>query len=225
MQVDSPTQHSASNDIPDGNEGQREVWELTRAGKRIAELKEIEDNVAVLLHFAGCALASLHPDPLSSFTSREFEVEGEGPDEGDSADDRNRQASSARRLEANDDQAAEFGKYAEAYFATLNDIQVGLRTSIRHLRDSRTSPAPLIDPTFGSLGNSAGPAPAHVGVGGLALARVLEPVESRTATWDGRNSRQQTDAAESADNKGQLSLAARELEREAWNDLANALDR
>lgn len=141
MQVDSPTQHSASNDIPDGNEGQREVWELTRAGKRIAELKEIEDvrpshrrsfrlaelmtvpvpqNVAVLLHFAGCALASLHPDPLSSFTSREFEVEGEGPDEGDSADDRNRQASSARRLEANDDQAAEFGKYAEAYFATLN---------------------------------------------------------------------------------------------------------
>ncbi|GAA5997686.1 hypothetical protein JCM5350_003984 [Sporobolomyces pararoseus] len=197
----------------------QQPWDLTRAGKRIAELKEIEDNIAVLLHFAGCALASLHPDPLSSFTSRELEVEGENENENEN------EAQDDSSHPEKGDKSAEFGKYTEAYYTTLNDIQVGLRTSIRHLRVTRTSPAPLLDPTFGSLASSAGPRPSQVGVGGLAIAELLKPLDPTTLRWDGGNSRRETDVSTKGGEGGnQLSLAARELEAEAWKDLADALD-
>ncbi|GAA5960628.1 hypothetical protein JCM3765_005881 [Sporobolomyces pararoseus] len=200
---------------------EQQPWDLTRAGKRIAELKEIEDNIAVLLHFAGCALASLHPDPLSSFTSRELELEGEGEEENE-----NDEAQGNSSKAQNGDKSAEFGKYTEAYYTTLNDIQVGLRTSIRHLRVTRTSPAPLLDPTFGSLASSAGPRPSQVGVGGLAIADLLKPLDPTPLKWDGLNSRTEPDeSAGDGEGGNQLSLAARELEFEAWKDLADALDK
>lgn len=190
----------------------------------------------MLLHFAGCALASLHPDPLSSFTSRELAVEGEDEEQG----------TAKTGLGDGQDKAADFGKYAEAYYTTLNvghllfpcedcridpgfacqqDIQVGLRTSIRHLRVTRTSPAPLLDPTFGSLASSSGPQPSQVGVGGLALADLLKPLDPKTPRWDGRNSRvgaRETEEREKGRNK--LSVAAKEFEKEAWKDLADALE-
>ncbi|GAA5940517.1 uncharacterized protein JCM15063_002358 [Sporobolomyces koalae] len=223
MQVDSPDGRSAGHD---DEQETRQAWELTRAGQRIAELKEIEDNIAVLLHFAGCALASLHTEPMSSFTLRELAVEGEADTEAEA-----QQGEAASRAgdhksvsSGEKDKAVEFGKYAEAYYTTLNDIQVGLRTSIRHMRLNRTSPAPLVDPTVGSLAGSAGPQPASVGVGGVALADRLKPLSLEVPVWHGRNqrsSRQGDDEAAAT----QLSVAARELEKEAWTDLADALDR
>ncbi|GAA5914011.1 uncharacterized protein JCM6883_007119 [Sporobolomyces salmoneus] len=199
---------------------QAQPWESTRAGKRIAELKEIEDNIAVLLHFAGCALASLHPDPLSSFTSRELAIEGEDED-GDKAGN----PASSSQAQSGVDKSTEFGKYSEAYYASLNDIQIGLRTSIRHLRVTRTSPAPLLDPTFGSLASSANPQPSPVGVGGVALADLLAPLDLQELRWNGasRERGEETDVREKNEEL-HLSLASRELELDAWRDIANALD-
>jgi len=70
----------------------------------------VTQNIAVLLHFAGCALASLHPDPLSSFTSREIETGGDEDEEGNAKP----------AVPEGEDKAADFGKYAEAYYTTLN---------------------------------------------------------------------------------------------------------
>lgn len=42
MQLDSPQEHEGSQQEEEEEE-ERQPWELTRAGKRIAELKEIED--------------------------------------------------------------------------------------------------------------------------------------------------------------------------------------
>lgn len=69
-------------------------------------------NIAALLHFAGCTLASLHPDPLSSFTSRELATDddvadGEGAAEPQGGDGR-------------EGKLGDFAKYAEGYYATLN---------------------------------------------------------------------------------------------------------
>ncbi|GAA6015298.1 hypothetical protein JCM11491_001003 [Sporobolomyces phaffii] len=217
MQGDSPLDHDDHDSAGHEDDEAKQPWESTRAGKRIAELKEIEDNIAVLLHFAGCALASLHPDPLSSFTSRELAVEGEDDEP----------ASDKPKASAPDgqDKAVEFGKYAEAYYSTLNDIQVGLRTSIRHSRVTRISPAPLLDPTFGSLASSGGPQPSQVGVGGLALADLLTPLDPTIPRWTGAAVEDEVDGTREAPPQGnQLSIAAKELESEAWRDLADALE-
>lgn len=132
MQVDEAGDRSIGSPEDDAGNGPQ-----TRAAKRVAELKEVEEvrfsprpslssceseltsgaytqNIAALLHFAGCTLASLHPDPLSSFTSRELATA-----DGDDADDE----SSAKRAEQagkEPDKLAEFSKYAEGYYATLN---------------------------------------------------------------------------------------------------------
>ncbi|GAA5943968.1 hypothetical protein JCM1841_004933 [Sporobolomyces salmonicolor] len=190
--------------------GEREPWESTRAGKRIAELNAVEENIAVLLHFAGRALASLHPDPMSSFTTQELE---------------DQEAASTDKKPEREDKAADFAQYAESYYETLNDIQFGLRTSIRHLRVSRTSPAPLLDPSFGSLATSGGPQPSQVGVGGAALAELLKPLELSAPTWDGKIGRSsEPEQGKDEQRTGKLSVAAKELEREAWKELADALE-
>ncbi|GAA6062853.1 hypothetical protein JCM10212_006106 [Sporobolomyces blumeae] len=221
MQVDAPTGDERNRPEGDEDQDERQPWELTRAGKRIAELKEVEDNIAVLLHFAGCALASLHPDPLSSFTSREISTEGDhNPPGSDPVDVNGTQ---------DKDKAQAFARYADAYYTTLNDVQVGLRTSIRHLRVARTSPAPLLDPSLGALGGSTGPHPARVGAGGVALGEVLEPV----AAFGNAGTDRRTSAGNGNGNgdgngrcgTGQLSVAAREFESEAWDELARALGR
>lgn len=69
-------------------------------------------NIAALLHFAGCTLASLHPDPLSSFTSRELAVDDDEVEDG-------AKAGGAASGEGGE-KLADFSKYAEGYYATLN---------------------------------------------------------------------------------------------------------
>ncbi|GAA5846223.1 hypothetical protein JCM9279_005864 [Rhodotorula babjevae] len=221
-----------------------EPWQSTRAGKRILELNEVEENIAALLHFAGCSLAALHPDPLSSFTSRELATDddgGEGEGEGGegssaTADKRPRGDGST----ADDAKLAEFAKYAEGYYATLNDIQLALRTSIRHLRVSRTSAAPLVDPLFARLvsGGGGGGASSAVGPGGVARGTALEGLEGGVPRWregterlpgrerrgEGRGrGRGREDDSERAGGRG-LSVAALELERDAWAGLVMALE-
>ncbi|BGP26244.1 mediator complex, subunit Med11 [Rhodotorula toruloides] len=195
------------------NGGEEEAWRKTRAGKRIEELKVVEENIAALLHFAGCTLASLHPDPLSSFTSRELATDDEGDD--------GTEAGGAASGEGGE-KLAEFSKYAEGYYATLNDIQLALRTSIRHLRVSRTSAAPLIDPSFGSL-VAAGTAASAVGPGGVAFAELLKPLEGQVPLRDGNTQRVRETAGE-VQAEERLSAAALELEREAWADLVRSIE-
>ncbi|KAL8287354.1 hypothetical protein RQP46_003806 [Phenoliferia psychrophenolica] len=138
-----------------------EGWKKSRSGKRILELQQVEDSVAQLLHFAGCTLAALHPDPISTFTDKTLETDDDG--------------AAAEGTEEAD--SKQFADYAEAYYTTLNDIQLNLRTSIRHLRLSRASPAPLVDPHFGSLANPGG---GSVGVGGVAVGPDLELLSGET---------------------------------------------
>lgn len=165
--------------------------------------------MAQLLHFAGCTLASVHPEPLATFTDKTVDFS-----DGD--------ASTA----APGDKESEFANYAEAYYTTLNvrrcsdcapppadplldsqDIQLSLRTSIRHLRLARASPAPLIDPHFSALSNPGG---GSVGVGGLAMGADLTSVEPAPG--------------EGEEGAGvRLSVRAREIEREAWVELESAL--
>lgn len=70
-------------------------------------------NIAKLLHFAGCTLASLHPEPLDSFTKREIEIPSAYEQ-----DDEEAEGKEAER-DKNDKQA-EFDRFAEAYYVTLN---------------------------------------------------------------------------------------------------------
>lgn len=174
--------------------------------------------MARLLHFAGCTLASLHPDPLSTFTSRTIQIDD------DSSDSESNQAdkATAPEPEAEPDKATEFEKYAGEYYATLNvrpspllllseansrspspqEIQLSLRTSIRHLRLSRASPAPLLDPSFGSLRNPGG---GGIGTGSMAFGL-------------GQASENETGKEET-----KLSVPAMVLEKEAWEELGKAL--
>lgn len=95
------------------------------------------------------------------------------------------------------------------------------------MRVTRTSPAPLLDPSFGSIGGSTGPQPSQVGVGGIALEDLLKPLDSTTSHWNGRNARDSKKkdvSGKGAEETNELSIAARELEREAWKDLADALE-
>ncbi|GAA5886643.1 hypothetical protein JCM6882_005842 [Rhodosporidiobolus microsporus] len=207
-------------------EGEQEAWQKTRAGKRIAELKEVEENIAALLHFAGCTLASLHPDPLSSFTSRELAVEDdEGEDDGEGGEGGEK---AQKKPPPGEDKLADFGKYAEGYYATLNDIQLALRTSIRHLRVSRVSPAPLLDPSFASLAtsSSSSSSASQVGVGGVALGELLNPLDPARVGWDGKGERERVQREEEGKAEGgeKVSVAALELEREAWAEVVRRLE-
>ncbi|BGP18203.1 hypothetical protein JCM10213_007831 [Rhodosporidiobolus nylandii] len=194
-----------------GSEEPQEPWQKTRAGQRIAELKEVEENIAALLHFAGCTLASLHPEPLSSFTSRELATD---------EDDGEEEQRSGKKEERT--KGEEFARYAEGYYATLNDIQLALRTSIRHLRVSRVSPAPLLDPSFASLATSSSSSSSPVGVGGVALADLLKPLPAGAAEWAGAPRVRKQDQEEKQGEK--VSVQALELEREAWAEVVRSLE-
>ncbi|GAA5999286.1 uncharacterized protein JCM10292_001731 [Rhodotorula paludigena] len=215
MQVDEAGDRSLDSPEHDAGDGPQ-----TRAAKRVAELKEVEENIAALLHFAGCTLASLHPDPLSSFTSRELAT-----DDDDDADDE----SSAKRSEQagkEPDKLAEFSKYAEGYYATLNDIQLALRTSIRHLRAARTSAAPLLDPAFASLvAGGGGGGGGSVGPGGVARGEALRPLEGGVPIWRSGTERLPREGKREENEKERvLSVAALEVERDAWADLVRSLE-
>lgn len=135
----------------------------TRAGKRVAELQQVEEvstlafllplcvgptdeiykhtqNIAALLHFAGCTLASLHPDPLSSFTVREIATDDPDDDADDADEQEGHQGSTKKpatpKTTDQDQEAAaaaklqEFANYADGYFATLN-VCMSLRARAR----------------------------------------------------------------------------------------------
>ncbi|GAA5872718.1 hypothetical protein JCM8547_006324 [Rhodosporidiobolus lusitaniae] len=213
-------------DIDQSDQGSQpdssEPWHTTRAGKRIQELKEVEDNIAALLHFAGCTLASLHPEPLSHFTSRELATD-EDDDEGEGG-----AGKFAGGKGEGEDKVGEFAKYAEGYYVTLNDIQLALRTSIRHLRVSRVSPAPLLDPSFASLSAGSaqpGATSGGVGVGGVALADLLRPLEPGRTRWKGGSKREVAEEEGQAERGGKKSVAALELEKEAWEEVVRTLER
>ncbi|GAA6056831.1 hypothetical protein JCM3770_003591 [Rhodotorula araucariae] len=209
MQVDHNEAQSPA------TEREPEPWEQTRAAKRVAELKEVEENLAAVLHFAGCTLASLHPDPLSSFTSRELATDDDDTASGPGAGAKNAEG---------DDKLADFAKYAEGFYTTLNDVQLGLRTSIRHLRVARTSAAPLIDPSFASL-VAAGGSSTAVGPGGVAAASLLAPLSGGLPVWRGSTERLPEKGQVQHGSEGtKLSVAALELERDAWADLVRALE-
>ncbi|GJN92967.1 hypothetical protein Rhopal_006012-T1 [Rhodotorula paludigena] len=212
MQVDEVGDRSVGSPEHDAGDGPQ-----TRAAKRVAELKEVEENIAALLHFAGCTLASLHPDPLSSFTSRELATDDDADDE-----------SSAKRAEQagkEPDKLTEFSKYAEGYYATLNDIQLALRTSIRHLRAARTSAAPLLDPAFASLVAGGAGGGGEVGPGGVARGEALRPLEGGVPVWRSGTERLPREGKrEENETERVLSVAALEVERDAWAGLVRSLE-
>lgn len=84
--------------------------------------------MARLLHFAGCTLASLHPDPLSSFTPRTVELDEDNDDEEDAPKAPKPTAADAGGPE---EKGPEFAKYAEAYYSTLN-VRLPLPPSLPH---------------------------------------------------------------------------------------------
>ncbi|KAM0790152.1 hypothetical protein ACM66B_005472 [Microbotryomycetes sp. NB124-2] len=177
----------------------------SRAAKRIAELDSVEETIAHMLHLAGCTLASLHPEPLSTFSSRVVSV---------GADDR---ARDDEMLDANEQKGSDFAKYAESFYATLHDVQLSLRTSIRHLRMDRASVAPVLDPNYGSLQSPSGRSQA-VGGGGVALGQSLQALKPEQPAWNGTLGPKAAPAS-----PDELSVNARVLQREAWADLAKAL--
>lgn len=75
------------------------------------------------MHLAGCTLASLHPEPLSSFTTRTISVEEE------SDDDEPKQPKEP--LPEQEQKGADFAKYAEAYYLTLNVSEWALSSGDR----------------------------------------------------------------------------------------------
>ena len=93
--------------------------------------------MARLLHFAGCTLASLHPDPLSSFTPRTVEPDDEDDDD-DAPKPPNPAAPDPEDTEA---KCVEFAKYAEAYYTTLN-VRLLLPSSPHPLTPRRRSNCP-----------------------------------------------------------------------------------
>ncbi|KWU41819.1 hypothetical protein RHOSPDRAFT_36645 [Rhodotorula sp. JG-1b] len=240
----------------------------TRAGKRVAELQQVEENIAALLHFAGCTLASLHPDPLSSFTVREIATDDADDDDDDDDDEghqgsdietKKKPATTRNAASDQDPEAAaaaklqEFAKYADGYFATLNDVQLALRTSIRHLRVSRTSASALTDPSYGSLlvsrnakyplsdqnyTTAVGPggvafdggAAAAGGGGGEARYSSAGKQEEDNAGWDMRASRLPSSSGPGPGSRSsptvttRRSVAALEVERDALQELVAALD-
>lgn len=106
----------------------------------------------------------------------------------------------------------------------LQDTQLALRTSIRHLRLSRVSPAPLLDPSFASLSRPG----AAVGVGGVALGELLKPLGGGEVRWRGTTGKKEGESEGERDDeggRGRLSVAALELEKEGWEEVVRALEK
>lgn len=126
-----------------------------------------------------------------------------------------------------EDKQKQFSQYSEAYYSTLHDIQVSLRTSIRHLRLSRASPAPLLDPFFGSLATPGGGGVAVGGVGmgeSLASGELGEGVGEDSGVGAGtREEGKREGREERKEEKKGASVAALGLEMEAWKELGRAL--
>lgn len=270
--------------LPDQHMSDHTRTPETRSGRRIAELEQVEQvrlsrslsprlqlllltfplwrfrslqSIAHLLHFAGCTLASLHPDPLSSFTSREVALDDDSAASSSSGSPPPRpQPPPASTLGDEQDREAQFIKYSEAYYTTLNvsrafamraaiafrnhladfapsqDIQLSLRTSIRHLRLSKASAAPILDPSFASLSNSSSDGSTSVGAGGVARGDDLKDgvLPLQTPSWGkeakiGGTGVGERDGTTTTTRKESLGIGAMRLEKEAWEDLATALEK
>lgn len=238
------------------NGGEVEAWQKTRAGKRIEELKVVEEVCRFFLrrgnavdpprrpteHCCAPSLCRVHPrvPPSRPNVVVYLERTRNGGRRGRFGSKAGRighfgRRRKARRLwqvrrgllchtkRASVRLARLFRPRGRLLLARPQDVQLALRTSIRHLRVSRTSAAPLTDPSFGSL-VAAGPAASAVGPGGVALADLLRPLEGKVPLWDGKTERVQRGAAGDAQDEARPSVAALELEREAWADLVRSLE-
>jgi hypothetical protein len=78
------------------------------------------------------------------------------------------------------------------------------------------SPAPLLDPSFASLSRPG----ASVGVGGVALGELLKPLEGKKAEWNGTGQEEEGKEPEGE----RVSVAALELEKEAWEEVVKSLE-
>lgn len=82
----------------------------------------VTQNIAILLNLAGCTVASLHPDPLATFSDSIVSLDDDSPDSDDEADGDQKMSEGARRPAIPTQELGkeeQFAKYAEAYYSTL----------------------------------------------------------------------------------------------------------
>ncbi|CAH7670777.1 hypothetical protein PPACK8108_LOCUS5511 [Phakopsora pachyrhizi] len=157
------------------------------SAQRIKELAIVEHQLSSLLNLAGEAIGCLSNN-LSSEREEENE-EGEG---------------------AVIDQTERFSDSIVEYFETLNKIQLGLRTSMSHIRTSKISTRILFEPAHVQVKD------CQVGIGGLRMSsdllsrKIFEPhgvVKDKEI------------------NNIDTSISSRTLERDAWLDLIDSLEK
>ncbi|SCV73698.1 BQ2448_6128 [Microbotryum intermedium] len=216
----------------DGEDGERDLPEkkpalddddkeerptTLKAATRIHELDAIQQDIAKLLHLAGCTLASLDPEPNPNLDPT---TEKHDPD-----------------TTIPEDKKERFDHFARSYFTTLNkadlfivlvhlsqDIQLSLRTSIRHLALSKPSPQALLDPNYASLLPTAAlePGQSSIAAGGTAHRSRIDPLPltKTIPKWKTGDAKAASAGGVKEDGSMKLSVAARELQAEAWRDLA-----
>ncbi|MBW0522726.1 hypothetical protein O181_062441 [Austropuccinia psidii MF-1] len=99
-----------------------------------------------------------------------------------------------------------FSNVVAEYFETLNQIQLGLRTSMSHLRAARISTRILFEPVHTTIPN------CPVGLGNLST--IASPVNTEGSAGQPSGSHARTS----------LSLASLVAERDAWKDLVDSLE-
>ncbi|KAG8814664.1 hypothetical protein FRB91_006988 [Serendipita sp. 411] len=166
------------------------VWNSAESAKQIKKLCEVEQEIVRLMELASMSMSLLALPQTDS--AEEAQALPRGPSRSDA-----------------------FATNAEAYFETLNTIQLGIRTSIARVRAARIAPNSLKAPEGRisaprALGTTM-PAPTGSsrpdgGGGGSSLKG------SGSGFVDGRN-----------DGHFQPGFQERKMEAEAWNGVAEAL--
>ncbi|SCZ88526.1 BZ3500_MvSof-1268-A1-R1_Chr10-2g02989 [Microbotryum saponariae] len=206
---DVDQEHEPPQDNNHDYEEQGEEPTKLKAATRIHELDIVQQDIAKLLHLAGCTLASLDPEPNPNLAP-----------------------SNEKPTTIPEDKKERFDHFAQAYFTTLNvrlsfplqDIQLSLRTSIRHLALSKPSLQALLDPNYASLlpTQALEPGQSSIAAGGIAHRCRIDPLPLTKSIpkWTTRDAHATSAARVEEDGSMRLSVAARALQAEAWRDLA-----
>ncbi|SGY25599.1 BQ5605_C018g08645 [Microbotryum silenes-dioicae] len=203
--VEQEHEHKHEHEPPQDNnhdyEEQGKEPTKLKATTRIHELDIVQQDIAKLLHLAGCTLASLDPEPNP-----------------------NLDLSNEKHTPIPEDKNERFDHFAQAYFTTLNDIQLSLRTSIRHLALSKPSLQALLDPNYASLlpTQALEPGQSSIAAGGIAHRSRIDPLPLTKSIpkWTTRDAQATSAGGVEEDGSMRLSVAARGLQAEAWRDLA-----
>ncbi|KDE06842.1 hypothetical protein MVLG_02878 [Microbotryum lychnidis-dioicae p1A1 Lamole] len=203
--VEQEHEHKHEHEPPQDNnhdyEEQAKEPTKLKATTRIHELDIVQQDIAKLLHLAGCTLASLDPEPNP-----------------------NLDLSNEKHTPIPEDKNERFDHFAQAYFTTLNDIQLSLRTSIRHLALSKPSLQALLDPNYASLlpTQALEPGQSSIAAGGIAHRSRINPLPLTKSIpkWTTRDAQATSAGGVEEDGSMRLSVAARGLQAEAWRDLA-----